>query len=164
MINVVTVEAYDPEGHKRTASDCFEVNIYHLAISVTKDSNIRCAGLGDTILYWINVTVTNPSKDTAMYAWVNDTMFGGTIYQGWIAQETTVYLVKTYIVNEKDSDPIVNTVYVEAYDAQGHDEYDDATRIVDFVHPAIVVTKESDKKCAAVGETRGGFSTKLKFR
>ncbi|MEM3039127.1 MAG: hypothetical protein QXE45_07030, partial [Thermoplasmata archaeon] len=150
LINVVTVEAYDPQGHKRAASDCFEVNIYHPAISVTKESNIRCAGLGDTILYWINVT--NPSKDTAMYAWVNDSMFGGTIYQGWIAQETTVYLVKTHLVTANDCDPIVNTVYVEAYDAQGHDEYDDATCIIDFVHPAIAVTKESDKKCAAVGE------------
>ncbi|UCE80394.1 MAG: DUF11 domain-containing protein, partial [Methanobacteriota archaeon] len=150
--NTAWVYAHDLQDHRVTDSASWEVDILHPMIEVTKEADKTCAEVGETVTYWINVT--NPSTDTLMYAVVSDPMLGGVIWSGEVPEETTVHLAALpYVVQESDGDPLVNEVWVDAWDEQEHYVFDNATWEVDILHPGISVTKEADKTCAEVGET-----------
>ena len=150
LINTVYVEAVDYQEHRVYATASWTVEIYHPMIEITKEADKSCAEVGETVTYWINVT--NPSTDTSMYAVVTDDMFGGVVWQGWVAAEATMPIELPYVVQSDDADPLVNIATVVAKDPQGHERTASAEWEVDIYHPAIALDKWADKSCAEVGE------------
>jgi len=147
--NTVEVVAYDHQLHEVTATDSWSVDVVHPEVQITKEADKTCAAVGELVTYWINVT--NPSwADVWLNGSVTDDMLGQTWYfTNLMPGQTIPY---TYTMGMRDVDPFKNTVTVVAYDHQEHLVSDDASWSVDVVHPDVLVTKEADKTCAAVGE------------
>ncbi|UCE44932.1 MAG: hypothetical protein JSU93_05950, partial [Methanobacteriota archaeon] len=150
LMNTVHVWSRDEQGHEREDWAEWEIDIYHPEIEVRKGVNKPCAGVGDWLIYWINVS--NPSEDTPMKAKVNDPMFGGVVYDEWLPPGGYVNLSFKYQVLEPYPDPLINEVLVEAWDQQEHYVTASASCSVDILHPEVLITKEASKVCAAVRE------------
>ena len=151
LVNTVTVTAEDPQGHERTASASWSVDIYHPTILVDKEADKACAEIGEKVTY--TVTVENPTIDTPMYVEVYDSMFGGLLYADWIVADDCWSQKYTHVVSDNDLDHLINEVWVYARDPQDHYVYGYDMWDVDILHPAIAIVKTADKACAAVGES-----------
>jgi len=150
--NIVQAEGEDLLNYHVANSTSVEIDILHPDILVTKEANVRCAQVGETIFYWINVT--NPSNDTAMDVTVWDLLLNATdpLFKGIIDNETTVPLGPFSYVVPMCVEWVNNTVEVYAFDYQEHYVYREASWSVEIFYPDISVTKEADKTCAEEGE------------
>ena len=154
LVNTAWVWAEDPQGHTVYAESSWWVDILHPNIWLDKweARGWQCAAPGDTLEYWIEVGVND--GDTNMYAQVYDWMLGGLLFEGWIAEGTSVLLGPYYVdVTWDTEDPLVNWAYVYAWDPQDHFAYAEDTWYVDILHPLIYLYKWSPMSCAHDGET-----------
>ncbi len=154
LVNIVSVDAWDPQEHYVWDEASWSVDIYHPQVTIYKWADLTCAGLGDEIQY--HITVTNPSDDTPLpFVQVTDAMFGGVIWTGSLDSLGSVTLEGAdlvYTVQADDPDPLENTATVYAKDPQGHEVRGESSWSIDFVHPDVLITKVGSLSCAAVGE------------
>jgi uncharacterized repeat protein (TIGR01451 family) len=140
--NTAYVKALDVQQyHPRYAEDNWSIEVFHPMINVEKwtEDRLVCAAEGETVTYWI--LVSNPSWDATMDAVVDDPMFGGVLWSGQLAPGGYMLLGPYNFEVPKDSNWIINTVYVNATDHQKHPANDTSTWIIDVVHPCIDVVK-----------------------
>jgi serine-aspartate repeat-containing protein C/D/E len=158
LINIVTATGDDNYGRHVSDSDQWEVDILHPQIVVTKSANKPCAEWGETV--WYTITVSNPDmpwQDTDLYnVVVSDPMLGTWTFAYLPvggSQTILVPLVITQMIEIEWGDPLVNTVTATGEDITGWDAASvSASVVVDILHPAILISKDSDMSCAAIGE------------
>ncbi|MBN1677609.1 MAG: hypothetical protein JW880_03640 [Candidatus Thermoplasmatota archaeon] len=150
VVNTAYVSAVDAQEHRASAEASWTVEIFHPDIAVEKRADLECAEVGETITYTIRVW--NPSYDATMWAEVYDAMFGGLLWEGYLAPgEDHLITGLTYTV-QMGEEWVNNTVEVFAWDHQMHDEYASDSWSVEIFYPDIAVDKWADLECAEVGE------------
>ncbi|MEM4277422.1 MAG: hypothetical protein QXQ13_08085, partial [Thermoplasmata archaeon] len=152
LINTVTAKGKDLLGLVVMDDSSWKVDIYHPMISIVKWADLKCAAVGETVTYYIDVK--NPSDDTDMYAVVNDPMISASpLFKGWIAPGDVVHLGPYPIIVPPGIEWLENTAHVDAWDKQEHYVSAEASWKVEIVYPEVAITKVGDKGCAAEGET-----------
>ena len=151
VVNTVYVDAFDRQGHHVADCDSWTVEIFHPDIAIYKWSDWICAEEGETVEFWIEVW--NPSHDATMWADVYDPMLGGLLWSGYLAPSDSMPLGPYPYVVPCDTEWVINTAYVYAWDHQEHDEYAESTWEIEIFHPDIAIYKWSDWICAEEGET-----------
>ena len=149
--NLAYVEAWDHQFHYEYAEACWMIEIFHPAIEIYKWSEWFCAEEGEFVEYWIEVS--NPSHDATMWAEACDPMLGGLLWSGYLAPLTNIMLGPYPYVIPYDTEWVINTAYVDAWDHQWHYVYDESTWEIEILHPAIMIDKWADLECAEEGET-----------
>jgi uncharacterized repeat protein (TIGR01451 family) len=149
LVNTATVYAKDPQDHEVSGESSWSIDFVHPDVLITKVGDLSCAAVGEEVTY--TITVTNPQSA--------DVMLNGTVYDDMLGQEWTFdnlgigeSVEFIYTMAMPDVDPFINTATVVATDHQDHTVSATASWYVDVVHPAVTITKEADKTCAAVGE------------
>lgn len=117
FVNVVTAMGNDLLDYVVKDDANWTVDILHPMIEIEKGADLRCAAEGETVTYWVNVS--NPSHDTVMYVYINDTMFGQ-LFHGALAPDSFFNVSYTYTVKPGDPTIIENVADVTAIDRQGH--------------------------------------------
>jgi len=152
IINTAYVEATDHQDHVvRDASGPVRVDIVHPDVKITKSASMACAAVGEEITW--TITVTNPGTADVM---INGTVDDSVLGKSWsftnLAPGQSVDFTYTQEMPEGLTE-IINTATVVATDHQEHEVTATSNAVrVDIVHPAVEITKVSDKPCAAVGE------------
>ncbi len=149
LVNTVTATGEDIINLEVSAEASATVEIYHPMISVLKGADKVCAEVGELVTYWINVS--NPSWDTTMWVMVTDGILDLSVSLELVSGD---YWNRSFVyeVQADDPDPLINTVYVEAWDVQEHFVSASASWTIDIYHPMIDITKVSDMTCAMIGE------------
>ena len=138
-------------------------------VVVTKTSDKTCAAVDEHVIF--EILLWNPSLLMVMHVEVTDLLVKspGTLWVGDLSPDQhltlTGYLSKDgmsgyvyipeldYQIKGTEGDPFKNVVTVEAWDQYGHSVSRSAeTKNIDVRHPDVTITKDVDKKCAAVGE------------
>ncbi len=147
LVNTATVYAKDPQDHEVRGESSWSIDFVHPEVAITKVGDLSCAAVGEDVFY--TITVTNVG-DVGLNGSVSDDMLGQTwSFFDLMPGESVKF---TYTMAMRDIDPFVNTATVKATDHQDHAVNASASWSVDVVHPAVEITKEADKTCAAVGE------------
>jgi uncharacterized repeat protein (TIGR01451 family) len=148
--NIVHASGVDITRFQVTDDATWTVDILHPSVSLVKYANLSCAAEGETVRYWVNVS--NPSGDTPMMVYLNDTM-EGPLFAGVLAPGQYENISYDYTVKAGDPTVIVNEAKVVAYDRQGHYVNVSVSWVLDVVHPSVEITKTANLSCAGIGET-----------
>ncbi|MDH3365037.1 MAG: hypothetical protein OEM29_03410, partial [Thermoplasmata archaeon] len=137
--NTAYVWAYDHQLHDEYAEDSWEIEIFHPDIEIRKWSEWECAEEGETVEYWIEVS--NPSWDATMDVEVYDSMLlvGAPLWTGYLKPGDDATLGPYRYVIPEDTEWVINTAYVDAWDHQDHYVYDESTWEIEIFHPAISI-------------------------
>ncbi len=143
LVNTVTLTC-SPEGFPNIleADDDHSVNLFQPAIDVDKTGD-TLSKIGDTVAYTITLS-NNSSADTPAMNCVADDSLLGEVFNGVLPLGDTE-LTPTRVVEEGDSDPLVNTVTLTC-SPEGFPnilEADD-DHSVNLFQPAIAVDKTGD--------------------
>ncbi len=147
--NIVTAIGEDITGFDVDDEANWTVDILHPMVIVSKFANLSCAAIGESVTYWVNVS--NPSNDTPMRVYLNDTL-EGPLFAGWLLPGQYVNISYQYLLEEGDPTILINEARVVAYDRQGHYVNVSACWVLDVVHPGVEITKKADLPCAGVGD------------
>jgi serine-aspartate repeat-containing protein C/D/E len=147
--NTVHASGVDVTGFQVTDDANWTVDILHPSISLVKYANLSCAAENETVRYWVNAS--NPSNDTSMMVYLNDTM-QGPLFAGVLAPGQYRNISYVYTVKPGDPTVIVNEAKVVAYDRQGHYVNVTVSWVLDVVHPSVEITKKVNISCAGIGE------------
>ncbi|HUU07086.1 MAG TPA: hypothetical protein VMW88_01595, partial [Thermoplasmata archaeon] len=152
LVNNVVATGEDDYYRVVTDEDCWSVDILDPEITVTKDADLYCGEVGETI--WYTIVVSNPSDDTDLYnVVVDDSLLGLLLDQGTLLAKQSKEFVVSFDVTEDFGDPMVNEVTATGEDLLGLEVSDYDSVDVDIKHPAIEITKEGSMECGIVGET-----------
>ncbi|UCE91607.1 MAG: hypothetical protein JSV90_00130, partial [Methanobacteriota archaeon] len=151
LVNEVDAFGEDEYGRTATDSDCWEIDILHPEISITKVVQPECAEVGEEVVY--TITVSNPSIDTDLYEVVVHDSLLGVLYTGSLLAGESKVFVETLVIDETHGDPLINTAHAVGEDLLGLEVSDEDYAIVEIYHPMVEVTKEANLECAEPGET-----------
>jgi uncharacterized repeat protein (TIGR01451 family) len=127
-----------------------------LGLTITKEANVTSATVGDTILYWYNITNTGTVNLTNLT--VTDSMLGNvSLDKNFLEPGDVARGTDTYIVTESDiCGCIVNYVCANVTDPNGKllRNMSSAEITVQSDYCAdLTITKTADKESAFIGET-----------
>ena len=142
-----------PSPDPQTGSKTVTVGVIWPCISVEKTADTSISKVGDTVNY--QICVANCGDDTLDGVTVNDSLLGDLSgsFADSLAPGASECHTFPYVVQQGDSDPLVNTVEVSGVDTLQQTWTDSDEAIVDLVHPSIDVTKEADAQISKAGDT-----------
>jgi uncharacterized repeat protein (TIGR01451 family) len=169
--NTATVSGTDEGGTTVTDEDSHVVDIIHPEIALEKDGP-ALAHVGDTITYTFTVTnpgdvdlfdvsLSDPICDPGTLVFTGGDTLGGDLRVGphgavgdGVLSPGEVWTYEcTHVVTTEDPDPLPNTATVTAVDDQEDQVSDQASHLVDLIHPAIHIVKTADPTSGSPGDT-----------
>lgn len=136
LINTVSVEAFDSDGVRSTATTQAKTTIVQRLLDLKKTGPAFAHEM-DPIKY--SIVVKNVANVTLSNVTVADQALGFS-WQGDLSVNETNLFSLTYVVPKNSSDPLTNTVTATAM-LSGSKIYAEASWTVDILHPKLKVTK-----------------------
>jgi uncharacterized repeat protein (TIGR01451 family) len=169
LTNTVTASGTGADSDQ-TVSDQAEcsTDVVHPTIDLVKDGP-ALAHVGDTITYTFtvtnpgdvdlfDVTLSDPICDPGTLHFVGGDTQGavrlGAVGGDGILSPGEVWTYEcTHVVTAEDPDPLPNTATVTAIDSQENQVSDQASHVVDIIHPAIKIVKTANPTSGSPGDT-----------